>query len=476
MDQLDPAGVRSWLAAATALVEEHRAELDALNVFPVPDHDTGANVLRTLQGALDGPGSLAAGATGNSGIIVAEFLDGILAEAHDAGLSADRLRLGLRRGSDRAYAAVARPVEGTALTVAAAAAGVDTGESLTQLARSAARAAGEALLATREQLPELRRAGVVDAGGRAVCLLLDALVGVLTGEPARPLLLDSVPACRTAHARFRYEVQYVLRTDRIEDLRERLDALGDSVVTAPLAAGEWAVHVHADDAGAAIEAALQDGRPRQIRIEALPAEGRSRSLIVVAPGPVVGSLLVAEDVVVLEDDESAAIQAAAVTPSVVLVAAGKSARVYEAAAALRQAGVEVAVVPLRSPVQALSAVAVHDPGLEFADAVVAMAEAAAATRWGEVRRADQEAQTSAGRCRPGDVLGLAEDDVVLIGARPESVAAALLDKMLASSGELVTLLGGTLADAVRRHLADAHPTVEVQAHLWSGPGLLIGVE
>jgi dihydroxyacetone kinase-like predicted kinase len=333
------------------------------------------------------------------------------------------------------------------------------------------------VLATRDQLPELRRAGVVDAGGRALCLLLDALVGVLTGEPARPVLLDPLPACRTTPARSQYEVQYVLRTDRIEDLRARLDALGDSVVTAPLGGGEWAVHVHAQDAGAAIEASFEDGRPRRIRIEVLPAVGRSRSLIVVAPGPVVGPLLVAEDVVVLPDDEPGAIRvAAAATPSVVLLAAGKPARVYEAAGALRQAGTEVAVVPLRSPMQALSAVAVHDPGLEFADAVVAMAEAAAATRWGEVRRADQEAQTSAGRCRPGDVLGLAEDDVVLIGTNPDTVAATLLDKMLASSGELVTLVGGTLVEVARRHLADAHQTVEVQAHLGSGPGLLIGVE
>jgi dihydroxyacetone kinase-like predicted kinase len=108
--------------------------------------------------------------------------------------------------------------------------------------------------------------------------------------------------------------------------------------------------------------------------------------------------------------------------------------------------------------------------------VVGWAAAAAATRWGGVRRSDQEAQTSAGRCRPGDILGLAEDDVVLIGTRPDAVAATLLDKMLASSGELVTLVGGALADGVRRHLADAHPTVEVQAHLSSGPGLLIGVE
>jgi dihydroxyacetone kinase-like predicted kinase len=249
------------------------------------------------------------------------------------------------------------------------------------------------------------------------------------------------------------------------------------VVTAPLAGGQWAVHVHTDVAGAAIEAALHDGRPRQIRVEVLPAVGRGRSLIVVAPGPAVGPLLVAADVVVVDNDEPATIRAAAAaTPSAVLLTAGDLVRVHEAAGALRQAGAQVAVVPLRSPVQALSAVAVHDPDLEFADAVVAMAEAAAATRWGEVRRADQEAQTSAGRCRPGDVLGLAEDDVVLIGASPDTVAATLLDKMLASSGELVTLVGGALTDRARTHLADAHPTVEVQAHLSSGPGLLIGVE
>jgi hypothetical protein len=143
---------------------------------------------------------------------------------------------------------------------------------------------------------------------------------------------------------------------------------------------------------------------------------------------------------------------------------------------LRRQGFEAALLPVRSPVQAMAAVAVHDPAAEFSDAVVAMAEAAAATHYGEIRISDGAAQTSAGPCVEGDALGLAGGDVVLIGTEPAAVAGELLDRMLATSGELVTLVGGPLVASMQRHLAAAHPTVEVQVHAGSGPGLLIGVE
>ena len=110
-----------------------------------------------------------------------------------------------------------------------------------------------------------------------------------------------------------------------------------------------------------------------------------------------------------------------------------------------------------------------------------MAEAAAATRWAEVTVAEHEALTSAGRCAPGDVLGSAEGDVLLIGAEPAAVACELLDRMLSAGGELVTLVAGAdgaLADAVCAHLAGAHPTVEVTRYDGApeGIGLQVGVE
>jgi dihydroxyacetone kinase-like predicted kinase len=171
----------------------------------------------------------------------------------------------------------------------------------------------------------------------------------------------------------------------------------------------------------------------------------------------------AQDCVVLPND-----------PALTVVAA-------RAATRAREAGRDVSVVPTASPVQGLAAVAVADPARRFADDVIAMAEAAAATRWAEVTVAEQEALTSAGRCDPGDALGSAEGDVVVLGRDLAAVACDLLDRLLSAGGEMVTLVVGpdpALGDAVCAHLVSAHPTVDV-ARYDGGPAgvpLQVGVE
>jgi hypothetical protein len=152
-----------------------------------------------------------------------------------------------------------------------------------------------------------------------------------------------------------------------------------------------------------------------------------------------------------------------------------------AAARARDEGRDVAVVPTRSPVQGLAAIAVSDPGRRFGDDVIAMAEAAAATRWAEVTVAEQQALTSAGLCEPGDVLGSAEGDVVVIGHDLVTVSCDLLDRLLSAGGELATLVVGpetSLGDAACAHLAATHPTVEVTRYDGGPAGipLQVGVE
>jgi dihydroxyacetone kinase-like predicted kinase len=152
-----------------------------------------------------------------------------------------------------------------------------------------------------------------------------------------------------------------------------------------------------------------------------------------------------------------------------------------AAVRARDAGRDVGVVPTRSAVQGLAAIAVADPARRFGDDVIAMAEAAAATRWAEVTLAEQEALTSAGRCRLGDVLGSAEGDVVVIGSDLAAVCRDLLDRLLSAGGEMATLVVGpdpTLGDAVCGHLASVHPTIEVLRYDGGPEGvpLQVGVE
>jgi dihydroxyacetone kinase-like predicted kinase len=169
---------------------------------------------------------------------------------------------------------------------------------------------------------------------------------------------------------------------------------------------------------------------------------------------------------------------------VLLPNASQVSAVVEAAAdQARDEGIDVAVVPTRSPVQGLAAVAVHDGGRRFGDDVVAMAEAAAATRWAEVTVAQREALTSLGRVTAGDVLGLIDGEVVEIGASVADVALATLDRLLGVGGELITIIVGAdadpdLADHVSGHIAEVAPLIDIAVFDGGQPHypLLLGVE
>ncbi|MEO3744672.1 DAK2 domain-containing protein [Plantactinospora sp. B5E13] len=558
LQTLDAAALRRWCAGGLAVLRRHQHEINELNVYPVPDGDTGTNLVLTLAAAEEAlhteadpaapPAASGAtgsahgrvlrrlargallGARGNSGVIVSQLLRGLADALCDVPVVRGRaLAAALRTASAAAYAAVARPVEGTLLTVAAAAAtGAERADTddLPVVARAAATAADQALARTPEQLPALASAGVVDAGGRGLCLLLHALVEVITGDPSvapadepatpgrAPRPGPPAPTVReTGSADFGYEVQYLLDAEpaAVDRLRTELDRLGDSLVVVGDGAGPgetatWNVHVHVNDVGAAIEAGVVAGRPYQIRVTRfadqpagpepvppVPAGRPERAAVVVASGPGLAAILAAEGVTVVDGNPSAgdlldAIRRTGARQVVVLpndpntqAVAGLAAEEAEAGAA--GPGVRVSVVPTRSPVQALAALAVRDPARRFDDDVIAMAEAAGACRYGEVCHAGREALTVAGRCQPGDVLGLVDGEVHVIGAELVSTCAGLLDRMLGGGGELVTLLLGAdaptdLADVLRAHLAQRWPFVEVHHYSGGQPfyPLLVGVE
>jgi len=291
-----------------------------------------------------------------------------------------------------------------------------------------------------------------------------------------------------------------------------LDARGDSVVVVG-GEGLWNVHVHTDDAGPAVEAGVAVGRVFRIRITRLSRDAdprehdhdrdqvgdqqasreQTRSIVAVVPGSGAASLFVASGARVV-----AASAGSRPTPQMLVDAAADASDVVvlpndddheavaqSAALELRTVGRRVAIIPTHSVVQGVAAVAVHDPARSFTDDVVAMTAAAGATRHGGVTRAEREAMTSAGICHPGEILGLVEGDIALIGPDPLSVACDLVDRMLSAGGEIVTLVWGSdpfdgreLADGVREHLHRARRDVEVT--IYDGGQqhypLLIGVE
>jgi hypothetical protein len=216
---------------------------------------------------------------------------------------------------------------------------------------------------------------------------------------------------------------------------------------------------------------------------------RARAAVVMAGGAGLAALFHAEGATVVGANPSTAELLDAIRSTgagrVVLLPDDSNTQAVASAAAreARAMRVQVSVVPTRSPVQALAALAVRDPARPFSDDVIAMAEAAGACRYAEVCYASREALTVAGRCRPGDVLGLVDGEVNLIGADLARLSRDLLDRMLGGGGELVTLLLGAgapagLADALRGHLAQAWPFVEVNTYDGGQPfyPLLVGVE
>src|SRR5690606_36142408 len=294
LETLDAVAVRRWCAAGLTALRRHEHEINQLNVYPVPDGDTGTNLALTLgaaQRALaaqpDGDGPAAAlramargallGARGNSGVIVAQLLRGLADTLASASAVGGReLADALTSAAKASYAAVAEPVEGTILSVATAAARAAVGSggqdgpnpapgSLLTVVRAAADAAATALARTPEQLPALAAAGVVDAGGRGLVVVVDALVGVASGPapqgaaeppPRRPRdpperSLDPpaagtspVPVDGCEPAGYAYEVQYLLDAEdaAVAGLRATLAGLGDSLVVVGTGDGTWKVH------------------------------------------------------------------------------------------------------------------------------------------------------------------------------------------------------------------------------------------
>lgn len=523
---LDAACLRQWMAASRNSLARRRAEIDALNVYPVPDGDTGTNMYLTVEAAaeaaaeisdpstLPGPvvealarGALL-GARGNSGVILSQLLRGfadvVAATSQPTGQT---LADALSRAADLAYEAVSRPVEGTVLTVARAAGDAALAQSeasVAEVAKAAAASAREALARTPEQLPALAAAGVVDSGGMGLVVVLDALVEVLTGEVSAdelaviPQVAAHEPLPGEDYDGPRYEVMYLLDAEdaHVPRLRGRLDELGDSLVVVG-GGGLWNVHVHTEEIGSAIEAGIDAGRPHRIAVTDLIEQQRSRPrqitrvVVAVAHGPGVAELVGESGAVAVRAPERGrpstrdfvrAVTACQAREAILLPSDGDSTPVAKAAADfLRDDDVRVAVVQSRSVVQSLAAIAVHDPSVGFDDDVVTMARAASATRYGGVTIASKEAITSAGRCHVGDVLGLMDGDITEIGDSIEDVTLRIIERMSNSTSELVTLVLGVeapsgLVGTVEQHLQPALVDLEVveggQLH-WP---VIVGVE
>lgn len=291
--RLDGAGLRRWAQRAATELQRRRSEINGLNVYPVPDSDTGSNMSFTMDSALaqaaETPDNhvatalamgAARGARGNSGVILSQVLRGIADSCPDSCLQPPQLRLALHSAVELSEKAIAAPVEGTIISVLRAcaqatdpAAATEAAETdLLTTARSALHAGEQALAATPSQLPELREAGVVDAGGVGLLVLLQTLVDELEGriEPhASALATDTFVSHADQNRSHHLEVMFFFTGD-VDQLEAGIAPLGDSLIIARVNDTEATVHIHSHRAGAVIEESLAHGRPSDIRLEVLP--------------------------------------------------------------------------------------------------------------------------------------------------------------------------------------------------------------
>jgi DAK2 domain fusion protein YloV len=558
LEQFGADALRETVITFRDTMRAHQEGINRLNVYPVPDGDTGTNMTRTLDAVvaeLEGAdaglettceaishGSLM-GARGNSGVILSQILRGLAATMRtNTPPTATKLADALKAASVAAYEAVLKPIEGTILTVVretadAAQRAAHDGATLAAMLH-VARAAGRTALAnTPEQLPVLKDAGVVDAGGAGFLLLMDSALHVVDGEPlpepedvAGPTSeqLERVMQ-RAANdgvvdvSELRYEVMFLLN---IEDAKskafmEAWGKIGDSIVVVG-GDGLYNCHVHTNDIGAAIEAPLElGGKPFKIRVTDLFEEvaeehaqreaelGVTNTTPVRKPAvkqlPPVNCAVVA----VCSGDGLAELFGQMNVQGVVTGGQTMNPSTAELLDAVEHMNAQqvvilpnnkniipvanqinaltkkdVRVVPTCSMAEALAALVFYDPEADAAVNAEAMTGAAEAVATGEITQAVRDTNTDVGPVKNGDWIGLVRGDgVVAVGGTMVAATTQLLDALITPGRELLTMITGDLAtsrqiEEVIAYLSENHPDVEVEVHAGGQPlyPFLFGVE
>jgi DAK2 domain fusion protein YloV len=517
---LGPGELRRAVESFRDALRDHQEELNRLNVYPVPDGDTGTNMALTLEAVCKeltnaesmsevcraiSRGSLM-GARGNSGVITSQILRGITeVVAALPAVDAASLVLAFRRAADEAYEAVLRPVEGTILTVVretaealerASGETADTGAAadLVGLLVAAHVAARDAVARTPELLPALREAGVVDAGGHGFTLFVAALLHVVDGRPLPEPESGITPAVVERHlagddiAGLRYEVMYLLdaRDDAIAMFRDTWASIGDSIVVVG-GDGLWNCHVHTNDIGAAIEAGIEAGRPHEIRVTDLfdeVAAGEENAWVLAAAGngaaarPPVRTAVVA---VAVGDGIQRLLTALGVQQ---IVAGGQSmnpstAQILEAVDGCNAPAVVVLpnnknivpvaqqvpqlsdklveIVPTTSVIEALAALVNYDPDAPISDNVAALSEASLRVRSGEVTQAVRDSHGACGPINQGDWIAIERGGgIVAALGSAADACTALLDRLVEDESEIVTVVVGSDARPADNARIEAH--------------------
>jgi DAK2 domain fusion protein YloV len=503
--------IRDIADAAHAALEASRARIDDLNVYPVPDGDTGTNMALTVHAvrdALEAAGEVSPheaarvavraalmGARGNSGVILSQVVRGA-AEALEGveALDGPALARALRGASDAAYASLREPQEGTMLTVARAfAEGAEASASceLRDAIHDALQAGEDALARTPEQLPILREAGVVDAGGAGLVELVRGIVSALRGEPLpEPVAAAGALPTEAIHrelSRYRYCTSLFVEGDGVDPdrIEAELGEYGDSllVVGAP---GAAKLHVHTDEPGRVLELATSLGSVEEIDIKNMHLQAVERQVrlagakaatdvVAVATGQGNARLFRSLGAVsIVEGGQSMNPPAQALADAIGRVAAPEAIVLpnnTNVVAAARQAaelaGKPARVVPTDSMQAGLAAMVAYRADATAEENAAEMEEATAGLRVGAVTRASRTTMLGPLAVEEGSFLGLVDGEAVATGAALEPVARDVLERLVDGGADVLTVLLGADAapfKALREELEAAHPDLEIEVH------------
>ena len=496
LETLDQKNLANLMHCFRDALQDHKESLNSLNVYPVPDGDTGSNMAATLNSVVSEINSLEEnaeleniieaishgslmGARGNSGVIISQILRGFVSEIKSASretIDANLFSEALSAAAAAAYEAVGNPVEGTILTVVretaeAAEKAVSEESSLLPVAEIAREAAKRSLDSTPELLPVLARAGVVDAGGSGFLLMMDSLLHVIDDRPmpepeavtvsVDALILDVHD--ETSNNGTRYEVMYFLEApdDSIPDFKKAWSEIGDSIV---VVGGEniWNCHVHTNNIGAAVEAGISVGRPYDIRVTDLFEEVAENfhdheitdpvgcSVIAVANGDGIGEIfrsLGATRIVhggqSMNPSTADLLEAAEATASEhVIILPNNSNIVAVAEQVDSQTSKTVRVVETHTVTEGFASLLGYDPEATSEKNQTGMSQASQTVESGEITTAVRESTSEIGEIKKGDFLGLQKGKVTVIAATIVEATNNLLKEMISNEHEIVTLVAG----------------------------------
>jgi len=503
---IDGPTFREMIRAAYLWLRRHHEQVNALNVFPVPDGDTGTNMLLTMEAAwreiADAPdptvgallqrvarGALM-GARGNSGVILSQIWRGMAQVIdHQPTITPEDLALALQEAARTAYRGVMKPVEGTILTVIreaseAAAEAARRGGDLIEVLEQAVRRAHEAVRRTPDLLPILKAAGVVDSGGQGLYLILEGMLRCLKGEPIEteeapmtapiPAGAAATEALEPGSEGYGYDVQFILvgRHLDVEQIRRDLEAMGESVLVVG-DANTVKVHLHVQDPGRPLSYAIRWGSLRDVVVEDMQAQYqqfvRERAAEIAPTPPQPGQVATIAVVpsegwarIFLSLGASAILRGGpTMNPSAQQFLELLNALPTDRAIVLpnhpnvipaaRQAaelapGKRVEILPARTLPQGVAAMVAYRPEADLENNLQAMQEALTLVRSGEITRATRDVALEGVAARQGQWIGLVEEHLVAAGDDLAEVVQRTLEAMGAASAELLTLYVGAEAD------------------------------